>query len=107
MTTQIETASLMIHICADRRGYKVTFSNEDQAISFLKARSSTHAWWELDTEDGGQGSVPVSWTKLLDYLYPLCEHGLSLDLCEGPDHYMTADQERAMNWDYSDAPAGF
>jgi hypothetical protein len=35
---------------------------------------------------------------LLDFLYPSCEHGLSADLCMGPNHYPTADQERAMGW---------
>jgi len=108
MPTQIETASLIVHICAERRGYKVTFSNEEQAIAFLTPKTSTHTWWEISAEDHtGTGSVPMSWTKLQDFLYPACEHGLSLDLCSGPNHYMTADQEQAMGWDYSDAPAGF
>ena len=100
-----ETATIHIHICDQRRGYNVTFSTEHQAIDYLTPRSSTHTWWELNQNDGG--SVPQSWSRLLDFLYPLCEHGLSLDLCHGPDHYMSAAQEHAMGWDYSDAPAGF
>ena len=105
----ITQAKLHIHICAERRGYNVTFSTEDQAIAFLTPKSSTHAWWELNTENsaGPRGSVPVSWIKLQEFLYPTCEHGMSADLCYGPDHFMSADQEEAMGWDYSDAPSGF
>lgn len=103
-----ETASLMIHICDQRRGYKVTFSTEEQAITFLTPKTSTHTWWEIGAGDHtGTGSVPATWTELLDFLYPICEHGLSLDLCNGPNHYMTADEERAMDFQYSDAPSGF
>jgi hypothetical protein len=89
----VDTATLLIHVCARRRAYRVTFATEDQALAWLGARSSTHAWEEVDG-----GSVPESWSRLLDYLYPLCEHGMSESLCEGPDHYMTAEQERAMGW---------
>lgn len=32
---------------------------------------------------------------LAEFLYPTCEHGMSLQLCAGPDHFPTADQERA------------
>ena len=103
-----ETATLHIHICDQRRGYNVTFATEDQAIAFLAPRQSTHTWWELGAEDHSPvRSVPVTWTKLLDFLYPTCEHGLSLDLCHGPTHYMSAAEEQAMGWDYSDAPSGF
>lgn len=102
-----ETATIHVHVCKQRRGYNVTFSTQDQLVDFLSARSSTHAWWELNTENGGPGSVPVTWTRALEFLYPVCEHGLSLELCYGPDHYMSADQERAMGWEYSDAPRGF
>lgn len=103
-----DTATLQIHICAERRGYQVTFCNQQQAIAFLSARSSTHAWDEIPNFRGdGLGSVPGDWHELIDFLYPTCEHGMSADLCHGPDHFMSADQERAMGWDYSDAPAGF
>ena len=103
-----ETATLQIHICDQRRSYKATFSTEAQALAFLAPRSTTHAWEEIRHLHGQDaGSVPATWTKLLDFLYPTCEHGLSLDLCAGPDHYMSAAQEQAMGWDYSDAPSGF
>lgn len=96
------TATLEIHICDQRRSYLATFTNQDQAVAFLTTRTSTHAFHEIQDTP-----VPQDWTALLDFLYPLCEHGMSLDLCEGPNHYMTAEQEQAMGWDYSDAPAGF
>jgi hypothetical protein len=107
-TENLMTATLHVHICSERRGYNVTFSTEDQAIAFLAPKSSTHAWWELTPEDasGVAGSVPASWVKLLDFLYPLCEHGMAGD-CYGPNHFMTAEQEQAMDWQYADAPSGF
>jgi hypothetical protein len=33
--------------------------------------------------------------ELEAYLYPTCEHGLSLDLCYGPQHYPYDEDERA------------
>jgi hypothetical protein len=103
-----ETATLLIHICAARRAYRVTFSTEAQAIAFLSARTSTHNWDEIpDVFWPGSGSVPSTWRALLDYLYPMCEHGLSESNCYGPNHYMTAAQEEAMDWQYADAPSGF
>jgi hypothetical protein len=103
-----ETASLLIHICAARRAYKVTFSTQEQAIAFLSARTATHNWDEIpDVFWPGSGSVPADWHELLAYLYPTCEHGMSADLCYGPDHFMSAAQEEAMDWQYADAPAGF
>lgn len=102
------TATLHVHLCAERRGYNVTFSTEDQALAFLTPKSKTHTWWEIGAEDHtGTGSVPASWTRLQEFLYPTCEHGLSESNCYGPNHYMTAAQEQAMGWDYSDAPSGF
>jgi hypothetical protein len=98
----METATLHIHICDQRRGYNVTFSTQTQAIEFLTRRmDGNHNFWETT------GSVPGTWMKLIEFMHPQCEHGLSLDLCYGPNHYMSADQERAMGWGYVDAPSGF
>lgn len=33
---------------------------------------------------------------LADYFFPTCEHGMSLSLCMGPDHFPSAEQERAL-----------
>lgn len=94
--------ALEIHICNQRRSYIARFTTEDQAITFLERKVSTHAPFEIKAEP-----IPAEAQKLLEWMYPICEHGLSADLCEGPNHYMTAAQEQAMGWDYSDAPAGF
>lgn len=34
--------------------------------------------------------------RLLDYLYPTCEHGMSATSCYGPDHFMSREQEMAL-----------
>lgn len=84
---------LDVHICDQRRSYLARFSTEAQAIDFMSVRGSTHAVTELE-----EYPVPRSCEKLLDVLYPTCEHGLSADLCMGPNHYPTYDQERACGW---------
>jgi hypothetical protein len=85
-------AVLDIHICDQRRSYKATFATEAQALTFLKARTSTHAFRELEG-----GSIPITWSDLYDFLYPLCEHNLPGD-CYGPQHYYVTDEERAAGY---------
>jgi hypothetical protein len=83
-------ATLEIHICAERRGYRATFATEDQAIAFLSRKTSTHAFWEIEGQP-----VPATWTRLLGFLYPTCEHGLSESNCYGPQHYYFDEDEQA------------
>lgn len=46
-----------------------------------------------DVEEGESGEPgPI----LMDYFFPTCEHGMSLSLCMGPDHFPSAEQERAL-----------
>lgn len=81
--------ALEIHICAQRRSYTARFASEDQALDFVKARSSTHAFFELKDE-------PIDFSvnsRLYDFLYPECEHGMRGD-CYGPQHYYMDDEER-------------
>jgi hypothetical protein len=90
--TQFVTVQIMLHICQDRRGYRVTWSGRPQdvtsrVIAFLDARKSTHAWDVLE--------LPAGLDTLTEWLYPLCEHGMSLDLCAGPQHYPYDDEEAA------------
>ena len=67
------------HNCALRRSYNVTFSTEEQAVAYIAARQSTHAFHcEADL---------TGLDALAEALYPTCEHGLSLQLCAGPGHY--------------------
>ena len=74
--------ALDVHVCAARRTYRATFTTEAQAIDFITERSSTHAFWTVDSTP-----IPDGCTALLDTLYPTCEHGLSDALCAGPGHY--------------------
>lgn len=94
---------LEVAICDQRRSYLVTFSTEDQALDFIARRTpvidvkagiyGNHAWFELPDRP-----IPATCTRLLEVMYPTCEHGLSAALCEGPNHYLTYDQERARGW---------
>lgn len=94
---------------AGARARLVGFSTEAQFLAYFTPRRSTHNVFEAacDDTEGRYTPMPVGWAGGQEALYPICEHGLSLDLCSGPNHYMTADQERAMNWQYADAPSGF
>jgi hypothetical protein len=95
---------LEIAICDQRRSYFVTFATEDQAIDFLARRTPTaidiktgtygnHAWFELENEP-----IPATCTRLLEVIYPTCSHGMSAELCEGPEHFLSAAQEREPGW---------
>jgi hypothetical protein len=98
-----DTGTLHFHNCKERRGINVTFSTEDQAIAYYEARTATHAVWEVEDDEKvslglGSGSVPITWTRLHALLYPVCEHGMSADMCEGPMHFLSAAQEMARGW---------
>jgi hypothetical protein len=82
--------ALEIHICDQRRSYTARFATQDQAIDFIKSRSSTHAFFELQDEPINESEV-----KLLDLLYPTCEHGLDQSNCYGPQHYYFDEEEQA------------
>lgn len=92
-------AALLVHICDQRRAYVARFSTEQQAVAFIARKSSTHAIDAIHAPEG--------WNALIEALDPTCEHGMSQSSCYGPDHFMSAAQEQAMGWDYSDAPSGF
>ena len=85
------TVQILLHICADRRAYRVTWDGRPEdvtkrVIAFLDARGTTHAWDVLE--------LPATMTELTQWLYPECEHGLSLQNCYGPQHYYMDDEER-------------
>jgi hypothetical protein len=87
--------ALEVHICDQRRSYKVTFEGdgpavEDRALQFVEARWTSHATHELETEP-----IPAQYGRLLDTLYPQCPHGLSLSNCYGPQHYYYDEEEQA------------
>ncbi len=81
---------LEIHICDQRRSYRATFATEEQALSYVNARRSTHVVMEIE-----ESPIPVSATALLDLLYPTCAHGLSESNCYGPQHYYYDEEEQA------------
>lgn len=77
---------LDVHNCANRHGYRVTFEEgpgvEERALAWINERGMTHAIFEVE-----ESPIPTCYGKLLDLLYPTCSHGMSLWLCEGPNHY--------------------
>lgn len=101
---------LAVAVCDQRREYLVTFPAglDDVAAAFIADRLQggayatgewgNHAFGEILPADGSPAACHSVWPKVVELLYPLCEHGLSADLCMGPDHYMTREQEIARGW---------
>lgn len=77
---------LLVHLCAERRTSRVTFEAgaDTLAALFIAAHGS------VCTIAQDYDAAPVAdseWTATLAALNPECEHGLSLQLCSGPNHY--------------------
>jgi len=75
--------------------YRVTFTGPDAeawALAYMAARPGFYF--------NEVSCAPVSrrFRAVHERLYPVCEHGMSADLCMGPDHFMSAAQEAAMGW---------
>lgn len=51
----------------------------DYAVANVDEEGTTHLGAELEA-----------------YFFPTCEHGMSLQLCMGPDHFPSAEQERML-----------
>jgi hypothetical protein len=51
---------------------------EDHALAFLARK---------DAEEVRELPIDRAFDRLIDALYPQCEHGLDLALCAGPGHY--------------------
>jgi hypothetical protein len=83
--------ALEIHICDQRRSYVAKFSTEAQALAFVERKAGTHAIHELNDAPLAFENAP----KLLAWLYPTCDHGLSLSNCYGPQHYYFDEEEQA------------
>jgi hypothetical protein len=101
---------LDVHVCAARRSYTATFTGpraDALAVAFIEERSSTHAFafvlcdgCSRDGRCDGTGQcapgVLDAFPATFATLYPTCEHGMGGRLCMGPDHFMSAEQERAL-----------
>lgn len=74
--------ALWANHCKKGTNFIVRFPDEDQALAWIKERASTHVVSQIESEP-----IPETAERLLDYLYPSCEHGLSASLCVGPNHY--------------------
>lgn len=86
--------TLDVHVCATYVGsrlhsghtFTATFATEDQAIDYIGRKSSTCAFWTRDDS-------PIDgYDRLMEVLFPTCEHGLSESLCMGPAHYATDEE---------------
>lgn len=88
------------------RARRVGFSTEPQALAYLRRFSGIAHIYEAAVDNHDKGTayadIPAEWTLVWDLLYPLCEHGMSLTSCYGPDHFMSAAQEQAMDWQFDD-----
>jgi hypothetical protein len=103
------TIALNVHICDQRRSYVVRFDGpqaEAHAVAFITKRREAkgpngygnHSITELEEEPidfaalygSNQATGP-----LYDLLYPTCPHGMSADLCYGPQHYYYDEDEQA------------
>lgn len=75
---------------------KVTVANTPEADKaaaefFRRSNEPRHVDEDLTTPD-------ALGDELSDVLFPTCEHGMSADLCTGPDHYPSREQEMQMGW---------
>lgn len=73
-------------VCATSHYYDVIFEGpnaEGMALDYIDQRGRTHAFHVPD-----EHPLPARYERLWDYLFPSCDHGLSLWLCADPiNHY--------------------
>lgn len=101
-----EPFKLEMHICDQRRSYIVEFYRECDVIAFIRRREEANETLRANGVFGGgyawfpveESPIPEQWDALYHLLFPMCEHRMSADLCWGPNHYPTADEERARGW---------
>ena len=93
---------LTVHHCSNGTTYQVAFTGptaDATAAEFVTRKRSTSTVRFADT----MGDVsPIHFPLTDAAMNPLCEHGMTLQNCYGPDHYMSAAQEMAMGWEYAD-----
>lgn len=90
------------HHCANGVTFTVTFTGPDadaRCVTYMTERGMTHAFCTpYEADDTRAREVDLADFPLtFAHLNPICEHGLALDLCYGPQHYAT-DAEIAAGW---------
>lgn len=81
------SVKLDVFLTTNPRSISVSFATEAQALAYLARPVVATAVERTDS------LVPNEWVELIAKLYPTCDHDLSLDLCEGPQHYPYDDAE--------------
>jgi hypothetical protein len=92
---EASTDAITLDVHGDSQSYRVVFEGSDAqawALAYRAARSRTHHFSEAGDAPFSHAAFPA----FADALYPTCEHGMSAELCMGPDHFMSYDQERAL-----------
>lgn len=91
--------------CFTRVAYLVAFfgaNAEAQALAYLDGKGMTHASCEFVDNYNPMEEQPLldpaKYPLLFDKFYPTCEHGMDGRNCMGPEHFMSAEQERQMGW---------
>lgn len=77
-----------------QHSFKVRFFGpqaEDNALAYVE-RKDNGDYYFSDPEDE---PVDAEFTRLIERLWPKCEHGMSANSCFGPQHYWMDDEERA------------
>ena len=86
-STQTPRLVLDVHVCDQRRSYRATFATDAAAVDFIARKSSTHAFAVLNDEEAEGDAIEAAFPLTIEALFPVCEHGLSLQLCSGPNHF--------------------
>ena len=94
----MQNIRIQMHNCDTGVSYSATFTGphaEDHALAYIDRKAATHHIHEPDDQ------APLDaerFPRLLERLYPLCHHGMSLGLFMdpiGPHHFGTYEQEKA------------
>lgn len=84
--------ALLMTVCSTGHSYIARFYGEDaeaHALDFFERKGMTHVIEEVEGEFIDQG-----YRRIIEKLYPTCEHGMSAHLCSGPQHYPYDEEER-------------
>jgi hypothetical protein len=96
--TDAPGVTLEISVCSERFSYLATFQTESQVMEFIERLNDRDTDYRIAYGYGnhcideiGESPIPATWTRLVEYLYPQCHHGLSLALCADPINHYPAD----------------